>query len=504
MHCPPLKEIYWKERSGKVEEYCIYLRKSRADAEAEAQGEGETLARHMKMLTELGCKQKLNVTRIYKEIVSGDSIAARPQMQALLEDVNSGRYSGVLVAEIERLARGDTIDQGIVAQAFRKSSTKIITPVKTYDPDNEFDEEYFEFSLFMSRREYKTINRRMQTGRLASVRDGNYIGTSAPYGYRKTSPLPKIHTLEIIPEEAEVVRLIYRLYLDGHGPGYIAGELDRMGISPQKSRSWNPSSIKKILSNHMYCGMVGWKSKSNGGILYKGLHQPMISEEIYNAVQQKKHSSPAAQIHTDQRLMNCYHGILFCRNCGHQMKRRKATGNGSEHMLCVCRDCRGKTVSSKTETISEAVISALRYRISKLPHLIRNGTAVQEDQPDVKTILTAELEKARRQLARMYDLLEQEIYDNGIFLERSETVSEKIRSLEASIRGLDFCEKPVSDMPEKAVLRLDDVIRWFSSAAPDEKNRLLHAAFSRIDYHKTRRCSRNNKDTDLMLTASFL
>ena len=186
------------------------------------------------------------------------------------------------------------------------------------------------------------------------------------------------------------------------------------------------------------------------------------------------------------------------------MKRRKVTGNGSEHMLCVCRDCRGKTVSSKTETVSEAVISALRYRISKLPHLKRNGTAVQEDRPDVKTILTAELEKARRQLARMYDLLEQEIYDNGIFLERSETVSKKIRSLEAAINGRDFCEKPVSDMPEKAVLRLDDVIRCFSSAAPDEKNRLLHAAFSRIDYHKTRRCSRNNKDTDLMLTASFL
>ena len=150
------------------------------------------------------------------------------------------------------------------------------------------------------------------------------------------------------------------------------------------------------------------------------------------------------------------------------------------------------------------MISALRYRISKLPHLKRNGTAVLEDQPDVKTILTAELEKAKRQLARMYDLLEQEIYDTGIFLERSETVSEKIRSLEASIRGLDFCEKPVSDMPEKAVLRLDDVMGCFSSAEKKKKNRLLHAAFSRIDYHKTRRCSRNNKDTDLMLNASFL
>lgn len=108
-----------------MKEYCMYLRKSRADAEAEARGEGETLTRHHNMLMELAKKQNLSVVKIYKEIVSGDSIAARPQMQALLADVTEEKYAGVLVVEVERLARGDTIDQGIVAQAFRESSTKL-------------------------------------------------------------------------------------------------------------------------------------------------------------------------------------------------------------------------------------------------------------------------------------------------------------------------------------------------------------------------------------------
>lgn len=58
--------------------------------------------------------------------------------------------------EIERLARGDTIDQGIVAQTFKYSGTRIITPARDYDPSSEADEEYFEFGLFMSRREYQT------------------------------------------------------------------------------------------------------------------------------------------------------------------------------------------------------------------------------------------------------------------------------------------------------------------------------------------------------------
>lgn len=83
----------------------MYLRKSRADLEAEAHGEGETLLRHEKMLLELANKQKLNIKEIYREVVSGETIEARPEMQRLLEDVALGNWVGVLVVEIERLAR---------------------------------------------------------------------------------------------------------------------------------------------------------------------------------------------------------------------------------------------------------------------------------------------------------------------------------------------------------------------------------------------------------------
>lgn len=143
-------------------EYALYLRKSRADIEAEARGEGETLARHERVLIELARSYKCSIGKIYREIVSGESIEARPVVQELLNDVLNCRWKGVFVVEVERLARGDTKDQGRIAESFKFSNTKIITPMKTYDPNNEFDEEYFEFGLFMSRREYKIINRRLQ------------------------------------------------------------------------------------------------------------------------------------------------------------------------------------------------------------------------------------------------------------------------------------------------------------------------------------------------------
>ena len=191
-------------------QYCIYLRKSRADAEAEAHGEGETLARHEKLLLELAKRDNYNVTQIYREIVSGETIAARPVVQLLLQDVEAGKWAGVLVAEVERLARGDTIDQGVMAQAFKYSGTKIITPLKVYNPENELDEEYFEFGLFMSRREYKTINRRLQSGRLAASKEGKHVSGSKPYGYERVRCSDgKGWTLRPIEEEADIVRLLF-------------------------------------------------------------------------------------------------------------------------------------------------------------------------------------------------------------------------------------------------------------------------------------------------------
>src|SRR5690606_23760426 len=132
-----------------------------------------------------------------------------------------------LVMEVERLARGDTIDQGIVAQTFKYSGTKIITPLKTYDPSNEFDEEYFEFGLFMSRREYKTINRRLQRGREMSVREGKFVGNIPPYGYRREKlEHDKGYKLVPDPDEAKVVQLVYEWFTGS----------DRLGVSSVRNR----------------------------------------------------------------------------------------------------------------------------------------------------------------------------------------------------------------------------------------------------------------------------
>ena len=210
--------------------YFMYLRKSRKDDELESATIEETLARHERTLLALAHKLDITIDKIYREVVSGETIAARPMMQQMLNDMESGNCDGVLVMEVERLARGNTMDQGFVSQAFQLSNTKIITPMRIYDPQNEADQEYFEFSLFMSRREYKTITRRMQAGRRASFNEGKYTGNIPPYGYdRKKLHNEKGWTLTINENEAQIVRLIFDWYVNGEKQD--DGSIEKLGTT---------------------------------------------------------------------------------------------------------------------------------------------------------------------------------------------------------------------------------------------------------------------------------
>lgn len=222
--------------------YSIYLRKSREDLEAEKHGEGDTLLRHEHTLMSLARKMNINIGRIYREIVSGESIDARPQVQSLIRDVEQGRWRGILVVEVERLARGDTLDQGIVARAFSISGTKIITPLKIYDPANQADMEYFEFGLFMSRREYSTINRRIQDGRRISTEEGKWIYGDTPFGYERIKiENDKGYTLKPIPDEAAAVKLMFEWYAyDLVGSYTISVRLDELGYRNRRGEKFSP------------------------------------------------------------------------------------------------------------------------------------------------------------------------------------------------------------------------------------------------------------------------
>lgn len=320
--------------------YDAYLRKSRADMELEKLKKFDTLKQHEKFLKDRANQLGIKIRKIYREVVSGESIQERPEMQEVLKNVETGNIDGILVVEVERLTRGDAKDQGTVTQAFKYSNTKIITLNKIYDPNSDEDEEYFEFGLFMSRREYKTINRRMQRARIANVLDGKYCASEPPFGYKKVRvKYGKGYTLEPVSEEAEIVKEMYQKRADGMGYDIICNWLNTLDFKPKKSDVWTPATIKGMLSNPIYIGKIRWNSNKqkkiliNGQIIKKrrkgnnedlilveGLHPAIISNELFDIVQGIKPNKASTKHNTE--LQNPLATLVKCADCGRSMQRR--------------------------------------------------------------------------------------------------------------------------------------------------------------------------------------
>lgn len=117
--------------------YLMYLRKSRMDTDYEEVSVAETLSRHRTTLEKLCRSKKLHVAEILEEVVSGESLSARPKMQRLLELVGTGTYAGIVCMDIERLSRGSSMESGYIMQVLQVNGCKIITPGKTYDLQDE-------------------------------------------------------------------------------------------------------------------------------------------------------------------------------------------------------------------------------------------------------------------------------------------------------------------------------------------------------------------------------
>ena len=192
--------------------FAKYLRKSREEKDLPTD---IVLQSHNRILDEVCMRMDIHVDEedVFKELVSAESIDARPEMKRLLKLVEQGYYDGVLVYEVQRLCRGNGMDQALVNETFKLSGTKIITPNKVYDTaNNESDEEYLEFGLFMSRREYKTINRRLKDGKISAFKMGKFINSVAPTGYKRIKLKgDKGYTLEIDETEAPVIREMFDL-----------------------------------------------------------------------------------------------------------------------------------------------------------------------------------------------------------------------------------------------------------------------------------------------------
>lgn len=494
-----------------LEPAAIYLRKSREDQEAEARGEGETLARHKKALFQHAKALGVSISHVFEEIVSGESLFHRPEMLETLRQVEEGRWKSIWCMDVDRLGRGGMQDQGIILDTFKKANTKIVTPRKIYDLNDEFDEEYTEFEAFMARKELKIITRRLQGGRLRSVTlDKNYLGARPPYGYL-IEKKGKSRSLIPHPDQANVVKLIFELYTEhGMGGNKIAKELNRLGEQTYTGKPWESSTVLFILKNEVYTGRLQWKkkeekkSKTPGKkedvrtrpreewIDIEGTHEPLISKQTFQKAQdilKKKYHVPYQLLNG---ITNPLAGIIKCDMCGNSIVYRPYS-NQRAHLMCYNSHCRNK--STRFEFVEEQLLEGLQqlfdgYKAQWDKHNSKpeqTDTVITMRETSLKN-LQKELSDLQQQKDRLHDFLERGIYDEATYLERSRKLSTKIQETESAISETEQIlakELGLKQAHDDILPNLEHALTTYRSASdPAAKNEILKSVLEYATYRK--------------------
>ena len=337
----------------KPDEVLAYFRKSRTDDPTLSVE--EVLAKHETILDEWAERNlgaKIPEKNKYREVVSGETIADRPEIQRVLKQIESPKIKAILIVEVQRLSRGDLEDAGRLIKLIRYTNTLVITPMKIFDLSDEYDRDTFERELKRGNEYLEYQKKIMNRGRILSVSEGNYIGTYPPYGYDKIfiqDGKRKCPTLAINEEQANVVRMVFDMYVN-QNMGYrtICDRLDSLGIAAPRRSHWISSAIRLMLQNVHYIGKVRWNyrktvvvvddgevkktnptSKDGDYLIYNGRHPAIISEELFNAAQSKFGKNPRVKAKT--KVANPLAGLAYCR-CGQIMiLRRHPTAN---RMMC--------------------------------------------------------------------------------------------------------------------------------------------------------------------------
>ena len=465
----------------------IYLRKSRLDGTDETIE--ETLARHERMLQDYCKRNNLIIVKTYKEVVTGDSIEVRPQMQQLLEDVEDNLFDGVVVIELERLSRGNPLDQYLVSTIFKKSNTLIFTLNKIYDlaAENKFDEEFFEFGLFMSRREYKTIKRRLLRGRLQAQKEGYFIGSVTPFGYDKER---QGKGFVLVPSEnAEVIRLIFNKYVyENLSCHEIAVYLNNQGIKSQTNKTWYGNLVRRTLNNKVYAGFnnlnVNTKLKKDEKQWLPARHEAIISEEVYNLAQTRLNTR---NVKTKQefKLRNPLASIVICSCCNKPLILRHKTN----HLSCQTVGCSNKGIY--LNVLEQRIIYELHSELDTFNYFLNNyGEEIKKQklskEKELK-LIEKEIKKKENMINKCCEMIEEGIYSKEKYLERVNVLETDLKNLKLNLEEIKITSFDESDKIKTAIPKLEKVLNEYWKLDPKSKNLLLKSIIDKIEYTKTSR-----------------
>lgn len=335
----------------------LYCRLSRDD---ELSGDSNSIVHQKEILSAYAEKHGFGNTRFYVDDGYSGTNFNRPDFQRMMDDVNGGIIGTIIVKDMSRFGR-DYIMVGYYTEIMLpQMDIRFIAVNDNVDSENQADNDFTPFRNIINEWYAKDTSKKIRSVLKAKGNSGKHLSVIPPFGYMKD---PNDKDKWIIDEEAaQIVRKIFRMYLDGNNMGSIARKLTEEGVETPKLYAenrgikhykaatypeiWSRISVEYILSNYEYTGStVNFKTKRKSfknkkqvmqnkedWAVFEGTQEAIIDKETFETVQKMRGTKRA---YTKFNEVNIFSGLLFCADCKGKMTiRRRKDDRRKDAFIC--------------------------------------------------------------------------------------------------------------------------------------------------------------------------
>ena len=335
----------------------LYCRLSRDD---ELSGDSNSIVHQKEILSAYAEKRGFENTRFYVDDGYSGTNFNRPDFLRMMDDVNNGLVGTIIVKDMSRFGR-DYIMVGYYTEIMLpQMDIRFIAVNDNVDSENQADNDFTPFRNIINEWYAKDTSKKIRSVLKAKGNSGKHLSVIPPFGYKKD---PNDKEKWIIDEDAaQIVRKIYRLYLDGNTMGGIARMLTAEGIETPKLYAknrgikhykaatypeiWSRISVEYILSNYEYTGSTvnfktkrksfknkkQWIQSKEDWAVFEGTQEAIIDKETFETVQKMRGTKRA---YTKFNEVNIFSGLLYCADCGGRMTiRRRKEDRRKDAFIC--------------------------------------------------------------------------------------------------------------------------------------------------------------------------
>lgn len=370
----------------------IYLRLSREDI-----GENNSIEAQRIITTEYAKKQGFTIIEEYEDNGYSGMLDSRPALNQMIVDIITNKINMVIVKDISRLTRDKNKTGYYTEIFFPDNDVRFISVTEMIDSGDRYEiDDSIMLRGIVNQYYVADISKKIKSVKTNMKKNGDYVEKYVPYGYKKDEE--NKYKVLIDKNVSENVKLIFAMYIQGYSQGQIAKHLTKLGIDTPKTykgekatiNEWRNDTIGRILKDPFYTGkmiinkyVTDYRTKKTKKtprkewIMIQGKHEPLVSNEDYNLVQNMLESKFSKPKETYNYLLK---GLVHCGHCKSRMQykyrtrtkiRDKVLDNPQKCWYYKCRMLyrfpsicnRGHTIMEKR--LNEIVLESVKNRLSK-------------------------------------------------------------------------------------------------------------------------------------------